>query len=272
MKRLNVRGTQLDVLVRGSGRPLLFVHAFPLDHSMWGAQIERFASQALVIAPDLRGFGTSAVTTGTVTMEQLADDLAAVLDALGVTEPVVLCGLSMGGYVAFQFVRKYSQRLRGLVLCNTRATSDTPDVRRARMEMTEQVLTIGPVAAADAMVPRCFTAESCRRLPGVVEFVRERILLTPAEAIVAALRGLAERPDATGLLEQLPAATLVIAGEDDAITPVGEMREMAAKIPGCEFVTIAGAGHLTAVEAPVEFNSVLARFLAQRAGPPAPAR
>jgi pimeloyl-ACP methyl ester carboxylesterase len=130
MKRLSVRGVELHVLVRGTGLPLVFAHAFPLDHSMWSAQIERFAGQAQVIAPDLRGFGSSGVTPGTVTMEQMADDLAEVLDQLGVTEPIVLCGCSMGGYAAFQFARKYPGRLRGLVLCNTRFAADSPRLAR----------------------------------------------------------------------------------------------------------------------------------------------
>ncbi len=144
MKRLSVRGVDLHVLVRGTGMPLVLVHGFPLDHSMWGAQIERFASQAQVIAPDLRGFGSSGVTAGTVTMEQMADDLASILDQLAVSEPVVLCGLSMGGYAAFQFARKYPQRLRALVLSNTRSAADTPENRQLRLKMVEQVLEARP--------------------------------------------------------------------------------------------------------------------------------
>jgi 3-oxoadipate enol-lactonase len=261
MKRLNVRGVDLHVLVRGTGLPLVLVHAFPLDHSMWSAQIERFASQAQVIAPDLRGFGSSGVTAGTVTMEQLADDLAAILDQLAVTEPVVLCGLSMGGYAAFQFARKYPQRLRALVLSNTRSAADTPEARQARLKMVDQVLADGSAVVADAMLPRFFTAESYHRVPGAVEFVRERILLTPAEGIAAALRGLAERPDVTDFLSQLRVPTLVVAGSDDVITPESEMRAMAAKIANSEFIVLPGVGHLSALQAPVEFNSVLARFL-----------
>jgi 3-oxoadipate enol-lactonase len=261
MKRLSLGDVNLDVLTRGSGMPLLLVHGFPLDHSMWGAQIERFSSQAHVIAPDLRGFGTSGVTPGTVTMERMADDVVAILDQLAVTEPVVVCGLSMGGYVAFQFARKYPQRLRALVLCNTRSAADTPEARGSRQKLVEQVLAVGPSAVADAMLPRFFTTETFQRLPGAAEFVRERILLTPPEGIAAALRGLAERPDVANLLPQIHVPTLVVAGSDDALTPAGEMRAMAEKIAGSQFVELPGAGHLTALEAPVEFNAVLARFL-----------
>ena len=114
MKRVFTRELQFGVVDQGEGSPLLFVHGFPLNHSMWNAQIPVFAQQRRVIAPDLRGFGESVDTEGTVSMEDFADDLAAILDYLHVAEPVVLCGLSMGGYIAFQFVRKYRPRLRGL--------------------------------------------------------------------------------------------------------------------------------------------------------------
>ncbi len=250
MKRLTVGGVELNVVVRGTGLPLLLAHAFPLDHSMWSAQIERFGSQAQVIAPDLRGFGSSGVTVGTVSMEQMADDLAAILDQLGVVEPVVLAGLSMGGYVAWQFARKYPERLRALVLANTRATADTPEARQGRMNLVEQVLSAGPAVVADAMLPRLFTSESFQRVPGAVEFVRERILLSSPEGIAAALRGLAARPDMSDLLGRLRVPTLAIAGSDDVITPADEMRKMAAAIPQSELVVLNGVGHLTAVEAP----------------------
>ena len=171
----------------------------------------------------------------------------------------------MGGYVAFQFARKYPQRLRALVLCNTRSAADTPEARQSRLNMVEQVLAVGPAHGcrgdAAAIVLRRNVSSG---LPGAVEFVRERILLTPPEGIAAALRGLAERPDVTGLLSQLSVPTLVVAGSDDVITPASEMREMAAGIANSEFVVLPGVGHLSALEAPVEFNAMLARFLAQR--------
>ena len=106
--------------------PLLLVHGFPLDHTMWAAQIEAISSRCRVIAPDLRGFGRSPPAGERTTMEQFADDLAGLLDAIGISEPVVYCGLSMGGYIGWQFWRKHANRLRGLILCDTRATADSP--------------------------------------------------------------------------------------------------------------------------------------------------
>ncbi len=264
MKSVRIGQTELKVIQRGQGPVLLLVHAFPLDHSMWSAQIERFSNHWQVIAPDLRGCGASDVTTGTVTTEQMADDCAAILDALGINEPVVFCGLSMGGYIAWQFARKYAQRLRALVLCDTRAKADTPEARASRMKMLDHVMRAGTTYVAEAMIPRLFGADTPARLPGAVEFVRERILLAPPEGVAAALRGIADRPDMSGLLAEIRVPTLLIVGEQDVITTPDEMREVAQGIAGAELVVISGAGHLTALEAPVEFNSALARFLATR--------
>jgi 3-oxoadipate enol-lactonase len=264
MKTVRVADAELKVLVRGSGPPLVLMHAFPLDHSMWSAQIERFASHWQVIAPDLRGCGASDVTAGTVSMLQMADDLAAILDELKVDVPVVYCGLSMGGYIAWQFARKYPERLRALVLCDTRAKADTPEARESRMKMLDHVLRAGTGYVAEAMLPKLFAADTLARLPGAVEFVRERILLAPPTGVAAALRGIADRPDMTDFLPQIRVPTLVIVGEQDTITTADEMREMAAAIPGAELVVIKNVGHLTALESPVEFNAALARFLATR--------
>ena len=116
-----VNGIRLATVDQGRGPPVLLIHGFPLDHSMWDGQIETISSRYRVLAPDLRGFGQSGVTDASVSMEQHADDLAALMDALGIADPIVLCGLSMGGYIAFEFWRKYSPRLRALVLCDTRS-------------------------------------------------------------------------------------------------------------------------------------------------------
>jgi pimeloyl-ACP methyl ester carboxylesterase len=123
VKSVRTREIEIHYLDRGSGPPLLMVHGFPFDHSMWRSQVKSMASRCRVIAPDLRGFGRSPAVGEQVTMEQFADDLAGLLDQIGISEPVVYCGLSMGGYIGFQFWRKYRARLRGLVLCDTRAVA-----------------------------------------------------------------------------------------------------------------------------------------------------
>ncbi|HVA48821.1 MAG TPA: alpha/beta fold hydrolase [Pirellulales bacterium] len=261
MKRVFARELEFGVVDQGQGSPLLFVHGFPLSHAMWNAQIPVFAADHRVIAPDLRGFGDSVDTDGVVSMEDFADDLAAILDFLNVREPVVLCGLSMGGYIALQFVRKYRQRLRGLVLCDTRASADVPEVVENRMKVARLVIESGTQPVAEAMLPKAFGPKTYAERPEVVEAVRAMMIASDPTGVAAASRGMATRPDMTGLLSTIDVPTLVIVGADDVLTPVDEMRRMAEAIPGAEFRIIPEAGHVTPLENPLGFNAVLAEFL-----------
>ena len=261
MKTVHVHGIDLATLDQGAGPPVLLVHAFPLNHSMWDAQIAALAATHRVIAPDLRGFGQSGISEGTVTMEQFADDLAGLLDALDVAEPVVFCGLSMGGYIGWQFYRKHGQRVRAMILCDTRAVADTPEMRAARREMIDRVLREGPEPLAQAMIPKLLAASTVASRPEIVASVQRMILANDPRGLAAAARGIAERPDATALLPEIRCPCLVLVGKFDAISTLEEMRCVAAKIPGAKLVTIAGAGHLTPVEQPAQTTAAIESFL-----------
>jgi 3-oxoadipate enol-lactonase len=261
MKTALVNGVSMATVDQGNGRPILLVHAFPLDHSMWAAQIASLAARHRVIAPDLRGFGRSGVTQGTVTMEQFADDLAGLLDALEVAEPVVYCGLSMGGYIGWEFYRKHASRLAGMVLCDTRAVADTPEVRKSRLGMVARVLAEGPEPVAQAMIPKLLTASTIASRPDVVSAVHRMILANDPQGIAAANRGMSERPDSSSLLPDIRCPCLVVVGKLDAISTLEEMRVIAAKIPGARLVTIAGAGHLTPVEQPAQTTAAIESFV-----------
>jgi len=262
MKNLLVHGANLATVDQGRGRPVLLVHAFPLDHSMWDAQVAALAPRWRMIAPDLRGFGQSQVSEAAVTMEQFADDLAGLLDAMGIDEPVVFCGLSMGGYIGWQFYRKYASRVRAMILCDTRAVDDTPEVRAGRKDMIDRVLHEGPEPVAQAMIPKLLAASTIASHPELVAGVRRVILSNAPQGIAAALRGIRDRPDATDLLPQIRCPCLVLVGKFDAISTLEEMRSIAAKIPGAKLVTIAGAGHLTPVEQPTHTTAAMEAFLA----------
>jgi 3-oxoadipate enol-lactonase len=252
---------ELAVVERGAGMPLLLVHGFPLDHSMWNAQLEALGRQWRAIAPDLRGFGASQASPGTASMEQMADDLAALLDTLQIAEPVVLIGLSMGGYVAFEFLRRHPHRLRGLVLCDTRAVPDTAEAAAGRHKLAAQVLEQGAGPVADAMLPKLFGAHTRESNPDAIEATRHVILANQPAGIAAALLGMAGRADMTADLPGIALPTLIIVGQDDAISTVDEMRGMARSIPGCEFVVIPRSGHMTPLENPVAFNEAVEQFL-----------
>ncbi|MBW3542146.1 MAG: alpha/beta hydrolase [Planctomycetes bacterium] len=262
MPRIAVNGTTLHVVDRGSGPPLLFVHGFPLTHDMWQGQLDEFAGDYRVLAPDLRGFGVSdPVPAEPLTMEQHADDLAALLDAVDVTEPVILCGLSMGGYIGWQFALRHGKRLRALIQCDTRAAADAPDTRAGRMKLAETVLNNGAEAAATPMLPKLFAAATRDRSPEVIDRIRETIVGTRRETIAAALYGMAQRPDVTPRLPEIAAPTLLLAGEDDLLTPAKEMRAIAERLPHATFVEIADAGHMAPVEQPAAVNRALREFL-----------
>ncbi len=261
LRRVRAGHIELAVVDRGRGMPLVLVHGFPLDHTMWEPQIARFSAGYRVIAPDLRGFGHSPATDAPVSMETMADDVAALLDALEVRQPVVLCGLSMGGYVAFQFARKYGQRLRGLVLCNTRAAADSAEAVAQRRRMAEHVLASGTEYLTEIMLPKVFAEATFRDNPAVIDHQRRAMARAPVAGIVAALDGLARRPDVHDLLPSIRVPTLVVAGQLDAISPPEEMRAFAGKIPGAKFVVLPGCAHMTPLESPQAFNAELARFL-----------
>jgi 3-oxoadipate enol-lactonase len=261
MKRVFARDLEFGVVDQGEGSPLVFVHGFPLNHAMWNAQIPVFAERHRVIAPDLRGFGESVDTEGTVSMEEFADDLAAILDDLHVADPAVLCGLSMGGYIAFHFVRKYRQRLRGLVLCDTRASADVPEVVENRLRIAKLVIESGTQPVAEAMLPKAFAPKTYSDRPEVVEAVRAMMISSDPTGVAAASRGMAVRPDMTELLPAIDLPTLVVVGADDALTTVDEMRRMATAIPEAKLQIVPEAGHLSPLENPAVFNATLASFL-----------
>jgi pimeloyl-ACP methyl ester carboxylesterase len=252
---------------RGAGPPVLLVHGFPLDHTMWEAQIEALSKHTRVIAPDLRGFGQSPLgavdPARGISMGRYADDLAELLDAIvpAVTEPIVLVGFSMGGYIAWQFVRKYPERLRALVQCDTRALADSEEGRPGRLKMAEKVAEWGSARIAEMMGPKLIAPRSFETKPNVVAEVRAIVEQTSPAGIAAAQRGMAVRPDMTNFLPQIRVPTLILVGAEDAISPPAEMQSIADGIPNAKFVVIPDAGHMTTMENPQAVNQALLAFV-----------
>ena len=262
MKRVSVNGVSLSVRDEGSGVPIVFAHGFPLSHSMWDAQIEDLSADYRTIAPDLRGFGNSDVTAGTVTMEQFADDVAALLDELGVSEPVVFCGLSMGGYVAWQLFRRHRDRLRALILCDTRAVADSPEAVANREKLARLVLETGTEPVAAAMLPNLFSTYTTEQRAMTIDAARQVLLETDPRGIAAASLGMAARPDVSNELSGIDVPSLLIVGEEDRISPVDEMRAISDVIPQARLVVVSGAGHMAPLENPAEANVAIREFLA----------
>jgi pimeloyl-ACP methyl ester carboxylesterase len=261
MTTVLVNDIELSVVDRGQGDPLLLVHGFPLDHTMWEGQIEELSKECRVLAPDLRGFGLSGVSADVVSMRQFADDLAGLLDRLDATGPVTLCGLSMGGYIAWDFWRRHRRRLGRLILCDTRAAADTPEAAQMRRETADRVATEGTSMLAEGMLAKLFTPSTLEHRREIVASTRDVILNAPVAGVAAASRGMAQRADAWELLDEIDVPTLVICGRHDAISTVDEMRGIAGRIAGATFVEIPDAGHMSPLENPAAVNAAIRDFL-----------
>ena len=244
----------------GDGAAVVLLHGFPFDRSMWREQLEALGGEFRVVAPDLRGLGETPLGDDVVSLEAMAEDVAALLDELNLGR-VVLGGLSMGGYVAFEFFRKFPERVRALVLADTRPQADTEDGRRTREENAQRALKEGMAPIVETMLPKLLSAGTRERGGEVLERVRAMMLDTNPEGAAAALRAMAGRRDQTDLLPSVGVPTLIVVGSEDSITPPSDAEGMNAKIEGSRLVVIEGAGHVSNVERPEEFNRALVEFL-----------
>lgn len=261
MKSATIDHRQLTLAYddHGTGRPLVLLHAFPLDRTMWQPQLGPLSGVARVLAVDLPGFGDSTTGKEPFTIDTAADAVCDFLDAVGVSDRVVLGGLSMGGYIALAFARRHPERLAGLILADTRSEPDDAAGKAKRDEMIALARSAGAVGVIDQMLPKIL-AEKTR--PDVAATVRATASRQSAAAIAAALAALRDRPDATATLGCIAVPTLILVGEHDAITPPTMAQSLAAKIPGSKLVTIPGAGHLSNLENPDAFTAAVREFAA----------
>ena len=268
--RANIHGIEIGYDTYGGGETtLLLLHAFPLNRQQWREQGSALAhiNAVRVIAPDLRGFGESSLEVGPTTMEQMAGDVVDLMGMLRI-EHCILGGLSMGGYVALQCLRQFPERIRGVILADTKAGADSSEQRAAR-EVTAQFAEqngAGKLLERDA--PRLFAPYTATKLPAVIERAREIAALNSDIGVAAAARGMALRADSTELLPEIRVPALVIAGEQDAITPIAEARNLFERIPDAQLELITDAGHLSNLEQPRAFTGAVARFLNHRFGLP----
>ena len=254
-----LRGLALSADVQGDGPAVLFVHGFPLDRTMWRDVMTTLTSWRR-IAPDLRGAGLSDVPETGYSMAEYADDLAALLDVLEV-ERTVVCGLSMGGYVTLELLKRHPDRVRALVLANTRSEADTPDAKRNRDEMIRLVEQGGSEAIVDRLIPKLVAPGSFTAMPQVVEQVRTMMASSPPAGVIGALRAMKMREDNTAMLPTIDVPSLVIAGQDDQLISNERSKALADAIPGALFALIPEAGHLTPMEQPRATTRAIAEFL-----------
>jgi 3-oxoadipate enol-lactonase len=241
----------------GQGWPLILLHAFPLNASMWRPQLENVPEGWRLIAPDFRGFGRSPLGSAPITIDGLAADVGALMDALKIEEATI-AGLSMGGYVAFGMYRQEPARVTGLVLADTRAPADTAEGRAGRVRMREALAQHGPRAIADQMLPKLLSPDAS---PALAAEVRAIIEAADPRALDATIDALMNRPDATPDLPGISRGTLIVVGEHDTVTPPADAEALQRGIPRSTLTVIPGAAHLSSLEQPAVFSRVLEDFL-----------
>ena len=248
---------------QGDGQAVVFLHGFPHDRTLWAAQRVALAPQARCIVPDSRGFGYSS-THGPYSMDQYADDVAALLDYLAL-ERAVVCGLSMGGYIAMAMWRRHPDRVKAFVFCDTRAGADSDEAKQRRDELAVMVKQGGTRVIADAQITGMVGATTRERRPEVIAALRAMMGRQSAAGVIGALQALRDRPDSRETLRSISVPSLVIVGEDDVLTPIKEARAIAEALPSAARVRleiIAGAGHVPCLERPAATTHALSDFLA----------
>ncbi|WZO96253.1 alpha/beta fold hydrolase [Isosphaeraceae bacterium EP7] len=247
---------------QGAGPAVVLLHGYPFDRTTWSDQVEALAGDYRLITPDLPGHGRSPAIPGTLTIDEMAEEVVALIESLQLPAPPVVGGLSMGGYVALAIAENNPELVRALLLLNTRAGIDSPSTARGRKELATMVEEAGsPELAVRASLPKLFAPATYQAKPELVERMGRVMRGASAEGVAAAARGMAVRPDRTDFLGSIKVPTLVLAGEEDQLIPLEESRTMAAAIPGARFVVVPGAGHLAPLEQPERTNAALREFL-----------
>lgn len=244
----------------GQGIPLVLIHAFPLSSSMWKTQMKRLEWRARVIILDLPGFGQSPCESH-ASIPTMAKEIACLLDSLKLTEPGMIAGLSMGGYVALEFFRQFPKRVKALGLFSTRAGADTLEARDQRLKAAAQIQKDGLDAFVQKALPSLIGKTTLESNPGLIREISNMISSNTREGVAGALTAMAERKDSTDLLSSIRCPTLIIAGDEDTLIPYSEAEAMHVKITGSQFHLISKTGHLVNLEQPEAFHKTLENFL-----------
>lgn len=261
-----VNGVRVGYEVDGHGPPVVLIHGFPLNRSMWRPQIEALRDRFTMIVPDLRGFGESDVPEENLTLDTYAGDVLGLLDALG-HQRVALGGLSMGGYVVFRILARAASRIGKVIIADSRAGADSDEGRERRYAAIKRIRTQGPEGFLGEFTAQLVGPTTKARRPAVMSATKQIVGSPPAASLVAALSAMATRPDSRPLLASVTVPTLVVVGEEDTITPPAAAEEIASGVRDGRLVTIPDAGHMSSLEAPDAFNRAVREFLEAQVPP-----
>ncbi|HEX8286809.1 MAG TPA: alpha/beta hydrolase [Pyrinomonadaceae bacterium] len=245
----------------GGEFPLVLLHAFPLSRKMWNGNIEAITDSGFrLILPDLPGFGQTPNSSAATSIEEMAVDIAELLDSLKI-EKAIIGGLSMGGYVALNLYRLFPEKFAGLILCDTTSSLDTEEKRNQRFELIKKIETHGIQILIEKMLPNLIGEHTKKSNRKLVARIEEMFAETNSVSVISALRAMAERKDHTDLLDKINVPTVLIFGEEDQITNLHTARVMNEKINDSRLYTIKNAGHYSNLEQPDEFNEALKNYI-----------
>ncbi|MEO6189089.1 MAG: alpha/beta hydrolase [Saprospiraceae bacterium] len=240
--------------------PIIFLHGYPFDKTMWHAQLDYLKSSHRVIACDIRGFGTSTDEESLLSIDLFAEDLRCFMDKLNIKK-AVLCGLSMGGYITLNAVKRFPERFEALILCDTQCIADSNEVKEKRYKTIEQIKLDGVATFNEAFIKSVFHTDSLTNRKELVETLRSVVCANTPTIMMAGLTALAERTESCSSLESIRIPTLIICGSEDVLTPVAQSEFMHKHIKGSILKIIENAGHVSNLEHPDEFNMYLLAFL-----------
>lgn len=260
MNQIRSADAEIFYTVMGDGPLLVLLHPFPAHHELWFPAAQALTSRYRIILPDLRGHGESDAGEGAATMDKHAADLARVLDDAGAGR-AVFCGVSIGGYILFEFWRRYRARIEGLILCDTRSQAETAESRAARLKSAADVLESGTEKFVDGIVQKVIGKTTLATRPDLVDGARRMMLKMSAEDVAQVQRGMAERPDSTPTLKAIDVPTLILVGEEDTLTTLADGESMRQHIPGSHLKVIPKAGHYAVWEQSEEVGKVLRQFV-----------
>jgi len=249
---------QLSYEVAGNGPDVVLLHPFPLNHHFWDSVTPQLSTRYRLIVPDLRGHGDSELGDGPVTMQKLADDLSRLCREESISKAFFV-GVSIGGYLLFEFWRRYRDQVAALVLANTRPGAETSEGKASRLQLADRVLREGTDSFIAEMLSKLLSRTTRTNRPDIVDAARKMMQSMSAEDIAGVQRGMAERPDSVATLATINVPTLLIAGGDDSI-PLSEFELMRQQISGSRLQVISQAGHYAALEKPAEFGGLLRKF------------
>lgn len=259
--KISIKGLAVNDDGLTSGLPILFVHGFPFDHTMWNPQAHFLGNQYRVLSYDLRGFSGSP-SDELVTIESHADDVVSILDHLKINR-AVLCGFSMGGYIALRAIERFPDRFMGLILCDTKSAADTDEGRVKRAAGVQAVQKDGVFSYAKEFIKSVVTPKTLESKPDIIESLLQMINKNSKFAIANALLAMAARTDTTPSLAKINVPTLVMTGEEDKLIPLEVAKSAAAAIKGAQLKTIPDAAHMSNLENSEVFNEALGNFLAR---------